>query len=53
MAVNVGQRNVVDTPGNRALYACDEARHLAIHTIKICNNLSGLMEVIKNEDSEK
>jgi len=38
MAVNVGQRNVADTPGNRALYACDEARRLAIHTIKICNN---------------
>lgn len=38
MAVNLGQRNVADTPGNRALYACDEARHLAIHTIKICNN---------------
>lgn len=34
MAVNVGQRNVADTPGNRALYACDEARRLAIHTIK-------------------
>lgn len=38
MAVNVGQRNVADTPGNRALYACDEARRLAIHTIKICNS---------------
>lgn len=38
MAVNVGQRNVPDTPQNRQLDACWKARELAIHTIKICNN---------------
>ena len=38
MAVNVGQRNVPDTPGNRQLEACQKAMELALHTIKICNN---------------
>lgn len=38
MAVNAGQRHVQDTAGNRALDACEYARELAIHTIKICNN---------------
>ena len=38
MAVNVGQRNVPDTPANRQLEACQKAMDLALHTIKICNN---------------
>lgn len=38
MSVVEGERNVPDTPQNRGLYACDCARLLAIHTIKICNN---------------
>lgn len=38
MAVNVGQRNVPDTPQNRQLDACQKAMDLALHTIKICNN---------------
>lgn len=38
MAVNVGQRNVPDTPQNRQLEACYKAMELALHTIKICNN---------------
>lgn len=38
MAVNVGQRNVPDTPGNRQLDACQKAMDLAIHTIKITSN---------------
>ena len=38
MAVNVGQRNVPDTPANRQLEACQKAMELALHTIKICNN---------------
>lgn len=38
MAVNVGQRNVPDNPQNRALQACELARMLAVHTIKICKN---------------
>ena len=38
MAVNVGQRNVPDTPQNRQLDACWKSRELSIHTIKICNN---------------
>ena len=38
MAVNVGQRNVPDTPANRQLEACNVAMELAIHTIKICSN---------------
>lgn len=38
MAVNVGQRNVPDTPQNRQLDACQSAMDLALHTIKICNN---------------
>lgn len=38
MAVNVGQRNIPDTPANRQLEACNKALELAIHTIKICKN---------------
>lgn len=38
MAVNAGQRHVPDTPGTKSLYACDKARELAVHTIKICKN---------------
>lgn len=38
MAVNVGQRNVPDTPANRQLDACQKALDLALHTIKICSN---------------
>ena len=38
MAVNVGQRNVPDTPANKQLEACQKAMELALHTIKICNN---------------
>lgn len=38
MAVNVGQRNVPDTPANRQLEAGQRALDLAIHTIKICGN---------------
>lgn len=38
MSVNVGQRNVPDTPQNRQLNACWKARGVALHTIKICTN---------------
>ena len=38
MAVNVGQRNVPDTPQNRQLEACEKAMRLSLHTIKICKN---------------
>lgn len=38
MSVVVGQRHVPDTPANRSLDACDLAKDLAIHTIKICRN---------------
>lgn len=38
MAVNVGERNVPDTPQNRQLDACWKARGLALHTIKNCTN---------------
>lgn len=38
MAVNVGQRNVPDTPQNQQLDACTSAKELALHTIKICKN---------------
>lgn len=38
MAVNVGQRNVPDTPQNRQLDAGVKAKELALHTIKICCN---------------
>ena len=38
MSVNVGQRNVPDTPQNRQLEACEKAMELAIHTIKVCSN---------------
>lgn len=38
MAVNVGQRNVPDTPATRQLEAAQKALDLAIHTIKICGN---------------
>ena len=38
MSVNAGMRHVPDTPQVKSLYACDEARKLAFHTIKICAN---------------
>jgi hypothetical protein len=38
MAVNVGQRNVPDTPQNRGLIALNNALNLNVHTIKICSN---------------
>ena len=38
MAVNVGQRNVADTPQNKQLDACSKALDLALHTVQICNN---------------
>lgn len=38
MAVRVGDRNVPDTPQNRALDAATMARELAAYTIKICKN---------------
>lgn len=44
MSVNEGDRNIPDTPQNRGLYACDFARKLAIHTIKICKNKNIFLE---------
>ena len=44
MAVNVGQRNVPDTPANRQLEACQKAMDLAIHTIQICKNKNIFVE---------
>ena len=44
MAVNVGQRNVPDTPQNRQLDACQKAKELALHTIKICKNKNIFVE---------
>ena len=38
MAVNVGQRNVKDTPQNRGLISLNKALNLSVHTIKICSN---------------
>ena len=38
MAVNVGQRNVPDTPQYRGLKANELALKLSIHTIKITSN---------------
>ena len=38
MAVNVGQRNVPDTPQNQQLQACTKAKELALHTLAICKN---------------
>lgn len=38
MAINVGQRHVLDTPRNNTLYALDKARDLTAHTLKICSN---------------
>lgn len=38
MSVNVGQRNVPDTPGNNQLDACTKAMEVAVHTIKLCSN---------------
>jgi hypothetical protein len=49
MAVNAGQRHVPDTAGNRALDACEYARELAIHTIKICNN-KNIFKLIQRMD---
>ena len=44
MAVNVGQRNVPDTPANRQLEAAEKALDLALHTIKICKNKKIFLE---------
>ena len=44
MSVNVGQRNVPDTPQNRQLEACEKAMELAIHTIKVCTNKNIFVE---------
>ena len=44
MAVNVGQRNVPDTPANRQLEACQKAMELALHTIRVCKNKNIFME---------
>ena len=38
MSVNVGQRNVADTPANNQCYAVDMALSLCVHTIRICSN---------------
>lgn len=38
MAVNVGQRNVSDTPANQQLEAIDLALELVLHTLKITRN---------------
>lgn len=38
MAVEVGRRNIPDTPQNRQLDACTQARKFAIHTLRICQN---------------
>ena len=38
MSVNVGQRNVPDTPANKAFAAGEKAMEVALHTIKICKN---------------
>ena len=38
MSVNVGQRNVPDTPENQQLQACTKAKELALHTLSICRN---------------
>ena len=38
MAVNVGMRNVPDTPANQQLDALDSALDLVLHTLKICKN---------------
>ena len=48
MAVNVGQRNVPDTPQNRQLEACQKAMDLCLHTIKICNNKNIFLEEYQN-----
>ena len=57
MAVNVGQRNVPDTPANRQLIACEKAMELCLHTIKICKNKKTYYKNLaernnKNEDRE-
>ena len=38
MAVNVGQRNVPDTPSNRKCYAVDKCCHLCKHVLIITAN---------------
>lgn len=38
MSVNVGERNVPDTPGNRQLDALELALELSLHTIQLCKN---------------
>lgn len=53
MSVVEGERNVPDTPQNRGLYACDCARLLAIHTIKICNNKNIFLPEYQNAMTDK
>ena len=48
MAVNVGQRNVPDTPQNKQLQACTKAKELALHTLAICKNKNVFTEDYKN-----
>lgn len=48
MAVNVGQRNVPDTPQNQQLQACTKAKELALHTLAICKNKNVFTEDYKN-----
>ncbi len=38
MSVNVGQRNVADTPSNNRCYAVDACLELCLHTLKITAN---------------
>lgn len=53
MSVVEGKRNVPDTPQNRGLYACDCARQLVIHTIKICNNKNIFLPEYQNAMTDK
>ncbi len=48
MAVNIGQRNVPDTPQNKQLQACTKAKELALHTLAICKNKNVFTEDYKN-----
>lgn len=52
MAVNVGQRNVPDTPANRQLEAGEKAMDLALHTIKVCKNKKIFVEEYNVEGAE-
>ena len=38
MSVNVGQRNIPDTPQTKQCYAVDACMEFALHTQKICKN---------------